>query len=158
VKNHAAVTPTYREFPSDASLLLWVWRQYGPEGEVCHYLRARFEAATTEVDDFLATFFPIERGGLPAAIAGDRYRAEAHLINPKFILSRLREHYGLELDDPRFDLEGDLPPARRIAHEFARIHNATEGENVGCASTQTSSDADPQGCDHFQQVDSTDAG
>jgi hypothetical protein len=137
IKDRAAITPTYREFPSDAANLLWVWREYGPKGETCHYLRERFELESSEIDDFLATFFPLVQGGLPFAITHDSYRAVAQLINPTFVLSKLREHFGSKVDEPPSDQQGDLPPAEQIAHEFARIHNQKEKETVDSTSNQT---------------------
>ena len=125
IRDQAAVTPPYRQFPS-APRLLWVWSQYGSKGEVCHYLRARLEAESTELDDFLATFFPNVRGFVPLAIAHDSYRAVSHLIDPLFILSKLRERYGAEIDAPLREPEGDLPPATRIAREFARLCGTLE--------------------------------
>ena len=132
IKSRAENMPPYREFPSDAQHLLWVWRRFGPVGEVGSYLRGRFEANSAELDEFLAAFSELslwrtEDVLFPHSYEARRsYDAVVDLVAPEFILFKLKELHGEDLDNPSVDNESRFSPPRLIAHKFAQIHNAVE--------------------------------
>lgn len=127
VKAHEA--PLFRTFGSDAPRLLWVWSAHAAAGEVDAYLRASLEADPAAVDDLLATYvgkaWGVESGlSHRADFERHAYDGLAMLVDPDFVFARLRARHGAELDAPEFHHSKETPLARRIAHQFAYIHQA----------------------------------
>jgi KAP family P-loop domain len=107
VREAALLEPPYKSHPDDAPWLLWVWNEYGRPGEVEAFFRVRFEQDCAEVEEFIAMYVPTAWGmesGIPHKSDFDRnaYDWVARLIDPGFVLQKLRERYGAELDDPKF--------------------------------------------------------
>ena len=130
---HAAADkePLYKTFGTDAPALFWAWNKYGGEGGVEEYLRNRFEKDSSEIDDFLNVYVATAWGmesGLSHKADFDRgnYDAVAKLIDPDLIMTKLRQRYGKELDDPQFHHSDETPLPRRVAHQFAFIHKGIQ--------------------------------
>jgi hypothetical protein len=136
VKTRALETPTYTEFPFDALRLFLVWQTYGPDGEVSHYLRNRFEQEANELDDFLATCGQLALWRTEGPLSGLSYAARgcfdaiSKLIDPEFVALKLRQTHGPGLDDPRLDDEKDVPATQLIARKFVQIYVAVEQANA----------------------------
>lgn len=133
IRSKAAEMPLYKSDGADAPRLLWIWNKYGASGEVESYLRKRFELDASEVDDFLATYIGKAWGmesGLSHVADFDRgnFDSVATLVAPEFIIAKLKERYGVELDSPEYHQSDDVPIARRIAHQFAVIYRGIEKE------------------------------
>jgi hypothetical protein len=133
IRASAMTTPPYSQFGRDAPRLFWTWKSHGEEGEVRRYLEARLATMPAQVDDFLRPYVPISwslSSGLSSV--GDFHREAydgiAQLIDPEFIMSRLRERYGREVDQAEYRASSELPIAMRIAHQFAYIHMAVQKE------------------------------
>jgi hypothetical protein len=70
----------------------------------------------------------------------ETYDALAKLVDPGFVLAKLRARHGAELDAPEFYHSRETPLARRIAHQFAYIHKAVhEGQAAEAKPTEAGS-------------------
>lgn len=148
VRSEAMNEVPFKKYGADSVRLLWLWSKYGPTGETSAYLRARFEADSSELDDFLRVYVPLAWGlqsGLShiADLSRNNYDAMAELIDPNFVILKLRERYGTEIDNPRFDHPDDTALAMRIAHQFAYIHKKISEENAGTNFVQPGSGGTP---------------
>ncbi len=127
VRESATTEPPYKRFGQDAPSLLWAWNQYGTQGEVGNYLRGRLTMHEEEVDELLDVYVGTALGlesGLSHRSDFDRgnYDTLAKLVDPEFILERLKARYGAELDNPEYYHGDEVPFRRRVAHQFAYIH------------------------------------
>jgi hypothetical protein len=134
IRAEAFNSPLYQKFGKDAPWLYWLWNKQDGGHAVADHLRARFEEHPNEVDSFLDTFVGEAWGmesGLPhpADFRRESYDAVAMLIDPGFLLSNLKQRYGVELDAPEFHHDPETLLSRRIAHQFAFMHLKVGEEN-----------------------------
>jgi predicted KAP-like P-loop ATPase len=127
IRYKAQEGPLYKAFGADAPRLLWLWNKYGEPEEVGKYLKKQMETDISEVDALLGTFvgraWGLESGlSHKADLERDAYDAIARLVDPDFIVEKLKTKYGTELDTPEYRLGDDGPYERRLAHQFAYIH------------------------------------
>jgi hypothetical protein len=146
IRAQADRNPTYREFPSEAPHLLWLWHEFGSREELSNYLRHRFKVHNDEVYEFISTYLGTSWGGdgvsRPGDLVRESYNGIAELVDPSFIVLKLRERYGAELDNPEFRHLDDWPIPRRIAHQFAFLHNVAEQEKSARAAAAALSTPD----------------
>jgi predicted KAP-like P-loop ATPase len=131
VRIQATQAPIYRTHGTDAPRLFWIWNKYASPAEVEAYLRERFEADPAEIDDFLLTYVGKAWGmesGLSHAADFDRgnFDAVATLIPPEFMVAKLKERYGSELDTPQYRHSDNVPLNRRIANQFASLYEGVQ--------------------------------
>jgi hypothetical protein len=142
IKVHADKNPIYSEFPSDAPHLLWIWHELGSPEELSNYLKRRFEAHSDEVYEFISTYLGTSWGSdgisRPGDLIRESYNGIAESVDPAFVLSKLRERFGAELDDPQLHQLEDWPIQRRIAHQFAFLHNVADQEKSARAGAAAS--------------------
>jgi hypothetical protein len=139
VRTKAQEAPLFQTFGSDAPRLLWIWSTHAA-GEVDAYLRGLLEADPAAVDDLLATYVGKAWGlesGLSHRADFERhaYDGLAKLIDPDFVMAKLRARYGDELDSPEFHHSRETPLGRRIAHQFAYIHRAVKAQAAAAEAT-----------------------
>lgn len=134
-----AKSPLYVTFPRDAPSLYWLWaRQAGTES-VGKALLARFQRTPTDVDLFLDCHVGegwIIDSGLPVRsdFRREQYNSISEFVPADFIAANLVERFGDELHTPSYHCNDEMPLARRIAHQFMVVHNATLQErNAGDA-------------------------
>jgi hypothetical protein len=53
----------------------------------------------------------------------------ASVVDPEFVVAKLKAKYGSELDTPEFHLGSQVPYERQLAHQFAAIHQHVKGES-----------------------------
>src|SRR3989338_4239670 len=133
IKTKAAETPLYKTYGSDTPRLLWVWNEYGNNTEVEAHLKKLFDADPAQVHDILDTYVGVSWGiesGLPSRSEFHRenYDAVAKLISPAFIMEKLKEQHGSELEHPEFHHGRGTPVQKQIAHQFAFIHQKVLNE------------------------------
>lgn len=130
----AAITcPPYIEFSEEAQTMLYVWNTFGQTGAVEKFLRARLDTHPNEMADFLGAFVPTGyemESGVPhrSDLRRDGYDSISRLIDPAFLILRLRERYGPEIDVPEYHPTNNVSVEKRIALQFAFIHNQIEQE------------------------------
>ncbi|HEU4342742.1 MAG TPA: P-loop NTPase fold protein [Candidatus Binatia bacterium] len=127
IRSQATQAPLYKSQGTDAPRLFWIWNKYAPSGEVESYLREHFEADPAEIDHFLAVYVGKAsgmEGGLSHVADFERNNVDAvaALVAPEFVLAKLKERYGSELDAPQEYHSDDVPIGRRIAHQFAFVY------------------------------------
>jgi len=116
----------YDAFGADTPRMLWFWKQYGAPDAVRDYLRARLEADPAEVirllDTYVGTAWGLESGlSHKADFERDSYDAIAELIDPAFILEKLKVQYP-NLSGARYRYSGDGEYERTLAEQFAFLH------------------------------------
>lgn len=138
VRARVQARPLYLEFGEDTHCLYWIWNEDAGGHEVSNHLRERFVQHPEEVDDFLDTFVGEQWGmmdGLPsrADFRRDSYDAIARLIDVDVIFANLRGRYGAELDNAEYHHDSQVPIAKRIALQFAHIHQRVREERAQAA-------------------------
>lgn len=127
--------PLYRQFGADARALYWVWDKADP-AFVRDRLRTQLTDNSDEVDSFL-TIHVGEAWGMedglprPSDFRRETYDDIASRVDPASIMETLRARYGSELDQPVFHHSPETSLPRRIAHQFALIHQAVLEEGLG---------------------------
>jgi hypothetical protein len=110
--------------------LMWLWKTYGPAGEMTGYLTKRFTDHPDEAVKFLDAFIGRAYGlesGLSHKTTFDRQDFDnvALLVPPDVVLGALKESYGLLLDSVTFEkcyeLQGDEQTACRFAAIFGKV-------------------------------------
>jgi hypothetical protein len=142
----AAETPLYKSFGADAPRLYWLWSKYRGYAEVRGHLKARFDSNEEEVDEFLGTYVGWAWGmetGLAhrSDFSRDRYNAVAELIEADLVVAKLKNRYDAELDTPDYHQSQEVPIARRIAHQFAFLHEKAKAESQQQPGTVGSTEA-----------------
>jgi predicted KAP-like P-loop ATPase len=137
--------PLYKTFGADAPRLLLLWNKYGEPGEVGEYLKQQMERDASEVDVLLGTFvgraWGLESGlSHKADLERDNYDAIAKLVDPEFIVAKLKAKYGSELDAPEYRLGDDGPYELRLAHQFVYVHQHVKQEVHGGESPEKAED------------------
>lgn len=119
-------TPIYQQFPRDVASLLWLWRKV--DADSCRVaLRDRFDAHPEEVDQYLDSLVGEGWGletGLPVRSDLDRraYDGVERVVGAQYVMDKLALRYGSELDQPERHPPDTWPIGRRVAHQFADIH------------------------------------
>lgn len=144
IKAKAAESPLYKTYGNDTPRLLWVWNEYGKHADVEAHLKKSLNANPTEVHDFLDTYVGVGWGienGLPSRseFRRDNYDAVAKLISPDFIMEKLREQHGSELDHPEFHHGRGTPMQKQVAHQFAFVYQEVLDEKKPKAPESTKS-------------------
>lgn len=129
----AIEVPLYKSFDTDAPPLYWLWSKYRPIAEIADHLRVRFEAVGEEVDEFLASYvgmaWEMETGlARRSDFRREGYNNIALLIDPDIVMTKLKERYGVELDAPQYHPASEVSFPRRVAHQFAFIHQKVHEE------------------------------
>jgi hypothetical protein len=133
IRLKAQETPLYKTFGADAPRLLWLWNKYGEPGEVGQYLKQQMERDASEVDVLLGTFvgraWGLESGlSHKADFERDNYNAIEKLVDPEFIVAKLKAKYGSDLGTPEYRLGDNGPYELRLAHQFVYIHQHVKQE------------------------------
>lgn len=127
IRRAAKQTALYSAFETDSPLLLSVWKEYGPPGEMETALRNWLLANSHEVDKFLEAFvgrsWGLESGVSRRSDFGrDSYNGVSGLVDPALILERLRAEYGEEIT--KSPERGEPSSLREWRLETARAFNA----------------------------------
>lgn len=122
------VAPLYRQFGADARMLYWIWKKSDCD-KLSARLRHHLGSGGDEVDAFLAIHVGEAWGmedGLPrpSDFSREAYDDISGIADPTEIMRLLRARYGEELDNPVFHHEAQVEPQRRIAHQFAVVHQS----------------------------------
>ncbi|MFC1995121.1 hypothetical protein ACFLVK_01785, partial [Chloroflexota bacterium] len=122
----------YKKFPKDAALFLYLWSHYGSRYETNRYLTESFQARAYNVIDFLKCYLPVSEeseSGMPRKIDFSRakYDSVAQVVDPDNVFEVLRRLYGPELNTLE-DIELGDSLDKKIAYQFARIHNSVKNE------------------------------
>jgi hypothetical protein len=130
----APVGELYAAYGSDTPQLLWLWKNMGVQGEMEAHLRQWLNESADSVDAFLAAFAggAWELGSAPsrgAEFRRDSYDRVAELIDPQYVLERVRAAHGARLQDrseaePHSEDDWKGQTARR----FAALHEMALGE------------------------------
>jgi hypothetical protein len=137
IRDVASVAPLYAAFGNDSPHLLWIWKQNGSAGEMEGSLRSWLCASADAVDKFLAAFvgraWGLESGvSRRSDFSRNSYDRVADLIDPAFIVERLRAKYGDNLEDDRQrepKTQGQWE--RQTAGRFVSIHQFVLTEKQG---------------------------
>lgn len=128
-------SPLYLAFGRDTSSLYLIWAKHSGAQVVGEALLARFQLAPADVDAFLDCYVGegwIVESGLPVRsdLRREQYDSISELVPPEFIVANLIERFGDELKTPTYHCDDNMPIARRIAHQFAFLHNAVLIERI----------------------------
>lgn len=120
-------SPAYIQFPDSAQRIYWTWRKHVGGELLGDLLRERFGTDPAEVDQFLDTYVGEAwelQTGLPVRSSFERqhYDDVASLVGAEYVYDNLRERYGAQLTDPQRYGDSSWSNARKIAHQFAYIH------------------------------------
>jgi len=131
--------PIYEIFDRDAPALLWMWKEFGPEGEMEACLRKRLLESPHEIGQFLGTFvgrnWGMESGtSRRSEFTRNAYDRVVDLIGPAFIVERIREQYGEEIlsegqESPDEEVTSEEELKHQDARTFIRIHDYVQKEN-----------------------------
>lgn len=132
----APVGELYAAFGSDTPQLLWLWKNMGVQGEMEAHLRQWLSESADAVDAFLAAFAggAWEPGSAPSRAAEfrrDSYDRVAELIDPQFVLERLRAAHGDRLQDGQPEPQSADAWKRETGRRFAAMHDMALGERHG---------------------------
>jgi predicted KAP-like P-loop ATPase len=122
-----AAQPLYASERTDAPGLYWTWKNALGRDAVSGALISRFEVHPLEVDvfidQFVGTGWELE-SGLPrrSNLEREAYDQIDALLPIEFIVGKLRERFGEELDVPQYHLGDSADHARRFAHQLSFIY------------------------------------
>lgn len=123
-----SITPIYKAYPRDALSLYWLWKEICGSESLEVSLLSHMNESKTEVEDFLE-YFAMKRWGIVSSepvrsgLERDEYDSISTLIQPEFIMKKLKDIYGDELDNPQHKPDTKFSPTRITAHQFSCIYN-----------------------------------
>jgi hypothetical protein len=135
--------PLYLSYGNSAPDLLWLWMRYGEPGQMEHVLRTWLSNSTDAVDKFLATYVGRAWGMESGLSRRSDFRREsydriAEIIDPEFIVERLRAAHGDLIekdreDEPASEIEWEEQTARRFVdiHKFVLEGKEQADKNGG---------------------------
>jgi predicted KAP-like P-loop ATPase len=126
--------PLFQQFGRDAPGLYWHLQKVHGRADIESQLHGVFNAKPELLDQFLDTYVGEGWGiesGLPTRsdLRRNVYDEVVSIISPEYVVSNLRARYGPEIEQPQYRIEGSAV-ARRIAHQFAYIHQAVSAEEA----------------------------
>lgn len=133
IEKSAQEAPLYRTHGRDAGAFLWLWNRYGNTGDLSKYLRSRIDSGIAEIDEFIDVYVGLAWGmesGIPhrSDLDRDQYNAIAQIIDPGYIVEKLRERHKDALDDTEFHQSEGVPLPLKFARQFAFVHRVASGE------------------------------
>ena len=136
--------PEYAAYGRDISTLLWIWRRYGPDGEMAAFIGGRLKQNPDDAVRFLDAFIGRAYGlesGLSHKHDFDRseFDAVAVLIGPEIVLEALMKTFGDTLKNVTFDKCYELTGDHQTACRFVAIYNKVQKENAERASSEAAS-------------------
>jgi hypothetical protein len=130
-----STNPDYARHGRKIATLLYVWKEYGPPGEMVGFFTDRFGAnpddAIKLLDAFIGRAWGLE-SGLSHKSEFDRsdFDAVANLIDPNIVLAALQKSFGAVIDDATFDKCWELDGDQQTACRFVAIFNKVQEESA----------------------------
>lgn len=125
----------YRRYDGNIGSMFWLWKTYGPEGDLASFLGGRFEEHPEEAVAFLDAFIVRAWGvesGLSHKHEFDRaaYDSVVALIDPAVVVRALGKTFGASWDDVTFDECRRRRGGEQTACLFAAIHSRVQATLV----------------------------
>lgn len=130
-----SANPDYSRHGRKIGTLLYIWKKYGPDGEMAAFLTGRFtkspDDAVKLLDAFIGRAWGLE-SGLSHKSQFDRseFDAVANLIDPGIVLAALKKTFGSLLDSATFDKCWELAGDQQTACRFVAIFKKVQDENA----------------------------
>jgi hypothetical protein len=126
IRKRAWTQPPYDEFGDRAPHLLYIWRTYGPPGDLETYLQSRFGQRPAEAARLVGSYVTIVQemeSGLQRRgdFRRDQYDAIAAVVDPELVMTALESLYGKAVGEAE-DWSQGMPPEEQLARQFAHIH------------------------------------
>jgi hypothetical protein len=135
--------PDYSRHGRAIGGLLWLWKTYGPEGEMQAYLTVRFgehpDAAVSLLDAFRGRAWGLDGLSHKSEFDRSEFDAVAELINPAIVHEALNKTFPGLLAEATFDRCHELSGHEQTACQFAAIYQKVKEEQAA----KTAADESP---------------
>ncbi len=127
------ITPLYKQFPQDATVLYNLWKMQAGRESVSKRLVDQFNANPSEVDLLIRCYasksWSLESGiPLRGHFEKHEYNALTSLLDVDYLVNNLQRRYGAELNDSQFEPLGEMSDELFFAYQFMECYTQAQKE------------------------------